>query len=109
MLVRGRLNTEIKLECHRCLSTFTRPVQFSLVQEFAEEPGDDQMPIIDDVIDIAELAEQEIILGTPIKVLCRPDCPGIVDAVGRYNKEDDNDTRVSSRARITKGPKRGRT
>ena len=66
------------------------------------------MLITDDVIDIAELVEQEIILGTPIKVLCRPDCLGIQDAAETYTKEDNN-TRIANRARITKGTKRGRT
>ena len=108
LLVRGQLSTEIQLECHRCLSTFSRPTRFSLTQEYALTPGDDQLPIVDDTIDIADLVEQEIILNTPIKVLCRLDCPGIQDAAARYTKED-NPTRVGSRARITKGTKRGRT
>lgn len=108
LLVRGHLNSAIQLECHRCLSTFIRPTQFNLVQEYAELPGDEQMLITDDVIDIAELVEQEIILGTPIKVLCRPDCLGIQDAAETYTKEDNN-TRIANRARITKGTKRGRT
>lgn len=109
LLVRGQLYTAIQLECHRCLSTFTRPTQFNLHQEYALAPGDDQMPIVDDEIDVDDLIEQEIILGTPIKVLCRPDCPGIQDSGVKYTKEEHNNTRVGNRARITKGTKRGRT
>lgn len=109
LLVSGQLFTEIELECDRCLRTFTRPIRSNLHQEFSENPVDDQMPITDDSIDIAPLAEQEIILGIPIKRLCRVDCPGIEDAVGKYTKEDNTDTRVITNARITKGTKRGRT
>ena len=109
LLVTGQLSTAILLECDRCLRTFTRPLRANLHQEYAESPVDDQLPIVDESIDIAPLAEQEIILGTPIKKLCRIDCPGIEDVAGKYTKEDNTDTRVITNARITKGPKRGRT
>lgn len=111
LLVRGQLFTEIQLECHRCLRTFTRPMRFNLAQEFAEQPVDDQMPITSEgTIDIAQLVEQEIILGTPIKVLDRPDCPGIQTEAGRYTKEEaESDGSLGNRARITKGNHRGRT
>jgi len=110
LLVRGRLQTEIELECHRCLSTFTRPITIRLKQEYALAPDDEQMPIDDGSIDIAQLIEQEIILSLPIKILDRPDCPGIVEAAGKYTKSDDMSARLENRAHITKGNnKRGRT
>lgn len=109
LLVTGQLFTEIELECDRCLRTFTRPIRCNLHQEYSESPVDDQLPITDNTIDIAPLAEQEIILGTPIKRLDREDCPGIPEAAGKYTNQDKPDTSVASRARITKGPKRGRT
>jgi uncharacterized protein len=109
LLVSGQLFTEIELECHRCLRTFTRPIRFNLHQEYSETPIDDQMPMTDETIDIAPLAEQEIILGTPIKVLCRVDCPGIEEAAGKYTSEDNTNTRLGNKARIMKGTQRGRT
>ena len=110
LLVTGQLSTAILLECDRCLRTFTHPIRSHLHQEYSENPVDDQLPITDETIDIAPLAEQEIILGTPIKRLDREDCPGIPDVAGKYTKEDIKpDTSIASRARITKGPKRGRT
>ncbi len=110
LLVRGHLQTEIELECHRCLSTFTRPIRISLSQEFASRPVDDQMPITDGQINLAPLIEQEIILSLPIKHLCRPDCPGIVEAAGKHITSTDTSSRPMSRARITtQGTTRGRT
>jgi uncharacterized protein len=97
LLVRGQVQTEIELECHRCLRTFTRPVKINVAQEYADTPGDDQMPIEDNAIDIAPLIEQEIVLSLPIKVLCKPDCPGMEDMAGKYTISE------------TKGIKRGRT
>jgi uncharacterized metal-binding protein YceD (DUF177 family) len=46
------------------------------------------MPITDEIIDLAPLAEQEIILHLPIKILHDPDCPGIENAPEKYTKED---------------------
>jgi len=104
----GRLSTEIELVCDRCLRTFARLTQFHFQQLFAEEPTDDEMPIKDGLIDLAPLAEQEILLSLPIKILHSPDCPGIDDAAEKYTKED-NGIRLQNQARITKGTKRGRT
>jgi uncharacterized metal-binding protein YceD (DUF177 family) len=109
LLVRGQISTEIELECHRCLSTFSRPTRVNLAQEYAEDPGDEQMPIVDGEIDLAPLIAEEIILDIPLKVLDRPDCPGIQDAPEQYTKKEDTDTRIAARARITKGTHRGRT
>jgi uncharacterized protein len=109
LLVRGQLRSEIRLECHRCLSTFTRPITINLKQEFAANPAEEQLPTEGDEIDLAPLVEQEIILSLPIKLLCRPDCPGIVEADGMYAKPLDQPVRLQDRARITKGTSRGRT
>jgi uncharacterized protein len=109
VLVRGHLSAEIELECHRCLGTFNRLIRLSVAQEFAENPSDDQMPLVDDQIDVAPLIEQEIILSLPIKIICRPDCPGIIEAAQKYTKSQDSSVRLENQARITKGTKRGRT
>jgi uncharacterized metal-binding protein YceD (DUF177 family) len=108
LLVRGQLHTEVQLECHRCLRTFTRPASFTFYQEYAETPEDDQMPITDGEIDLAPVVGQEIILGLPIKVLDRPDCPGLPEAAGKYTNKEET-SRLADRARITKGSKRGRS
>lgn len=108
LLVQGRLATEIELVCDRCLRTFARPTAVKFQQLFSENPGDDEMPITDGEIDLAPLAEQEILLDLPIKILHDENCPGIESASGKYTKEDAG-TRLKDQARITKGTKRGRT
>jgi len=107
--VRGQIETEIELECHRCLRTFSRPTRVSLAQEYADKPGSEQMPITNGEIDLAPLIEQEVLLSIPLQVLDRPDCPGIQDAPEQYTKTTDTSMRVAGRARITKGSHRGRT
>jgi uncharacterized protein len=108
LLVRGQVRTEIELECHRCLSTFNRPTKVNLKQLFAKLPDDDEFPINHSSIDLAPMIEQEILLGLPIKILCRPDCNGIQNSGDQYTNIHTS-TRVEDQARITKGSKRGRT
>jgi uncharacterized metal-binding protein YceD (DUF177 family) len=108
LLARGQVSTEIELVCHRCLRTFTRPTTVKFEQLFAEDPGDDELPIIDRTIDLAPLIEQEILLSLPIKILHAENCQGVENAT-EYTKEDEG-IRLKNQARITKGNHpRGRT
>ncbi|MDB5179263.1 MAG: hypothetical protein JWN01_1206 [Patescibacteria group bacterium] len=109
LLIRGRINTVIQLECHRCLSTFDHPISLNFSQLFATDPSDDELRFDDETVDLAPLMEQEITLALPIKILCRPDCEGIKEAAGKYTNEQ-TDRRLQNQARITKGTQiRGRT
>lgn len=103
LMVEGRIATEIELECHRCLRTFTRPTSVKLSQLYSEQPADEDMPIEDGDIDVAPLIEQEILVHLPIKILCRLDCPGVEGAAKQYTKEESGN-RIQDQARITKGP-----
>lgn len=109
LLVRGHIQTEIELECHRCLRTFTRPIEITFHQEYSEHPNDDELPIENDTIDLAPLIEQELVVNLPLKVLCTPDCQGIQVPGAQYTKEEPTN-RLKHQARITKGShSRGRT
>ncbi len=81
LMVQGTVLVGIQLECHRCLSAFSHPVKVSFTQIYAERPAPEheELPIQDDQIDLVPLLEQEILVSLPIKLLCRPDCPGIQD------------------------------
>ncbi len=81
LLVEGRISTSIELECHRCLSTFTRPMSIAFKQIYTEKPTDDNLPITKHEIDLVPLIEQELLVNLPIKILCKPDCPGIADEI----------------------------
>ena len=76
LLVSGRISIGVELDCHRCLKTFERQLSLSFSQPFSKKPGDDDMPIINNEIDLAQLIEQEVIVSLPIKLLCKADCEG---------------------------------
>ena len=80
LAVFGLIATQLELECHRCLRSYTLDVQRRFEQLYATKPTDEELPIVRDVIDLAPLIEQEIILGLPIKQLCTPDCAGVPGA-----------------------------
>lgn len=102
LMVEGRLETEIELECHRCLRTFTRLTKVSFAQGFDKAPIDEDMPITDGQIDLIPVIEQEILVRLPIKILCRPDCPG-VEGFEAEDTDPELGNRLGDRARIKKG------
>jgi len=87
----GRAETEVELQCSRCLKTFRQPLVIELDEEFAQRPfssktsGEMELkaedfvyPIEkDNTIDLTELLRQNLLLNLPIKCLCSPDCQGI--------------------------------
>ena len=87
--VSGRLETEVQLECHRCLRAFTQPVSLNFAQSFSEQPGDDDLPITKGAIDLAPAIDQEIAVHLPIKLLCQVDCEGVPGAGLEYTKKEE--------------------
>jgi uncharacterized protein len=103
IVVRGRATTAVKMECSRCLSEFSQPLEFDLditvpifhfnqflgaaaVEEEETDDGDELTR--DDIdalfqehsLDVSELVRQAIVLAAPIKPLCNPDCAGLPEA-----------------------------
>ncbi len=80
LTVNGRIATQLQLECHRCLRSYTSDVEADFEQIYAVSPSEDELPITDEQIDLAPLIEQELVLRQPIKLLCQVDCVGIPGA-----------------------------
>ena len=91
VLVKGQVETEIELECSRCLKTFKLPLELKIDEEFSRDApqykrgGEIELkeedfvyPIEkDNSIDLTEVIRQNLLLAIPIKTLCTPDCKGI--------------------------------
>lgn len=78
VIVSGRFQTDVELECDRCLKTFVHQTTFLLEAEFRDEPAEDQFPIDKyGKIDLAEPVRQEIEVHLPLARLCQADCAGI--------------------------------
>jgi uncharacterized protein len=96
ILVKARLNTEVKVTCSRCLGVFGCPVPVNFEEEYfpvidvasgssltlPDEPG---CFTIDEhhILDLTEAVRQYALLTIPMKPLCRQDCAGLCPTCGR--------------------------
>jgi len=96
ILVTGRLHTEVRASCCRCLQAFDVPVDFDLEEEFrpsvdvstgAVVPagvGDSDHTTIDShhMLDLSEVVRQNLVLAIPMSPLCSSRCRGLCSSCG---------------------------
>lgn len=95
VVVEGKIESGVEIECDRCLKSIRLPVEtgFSLeyisssdyqstnAAELAEEDMD--VSVFDgETIDIDEIVREQILLAVPARVLCVEDCKGICATCG---------------------------
>ena len=91
----GSVQTTLELPCSRCLDPFTWPVdssfdlrylpQAAAAAEGEAEVADDDLSTSfyqDDIIDLAQLLQEQFYLALPMKPLCGPDCKGLCAVCG---------------------------
>lgn len=85
--VEGTVETELRLECDRCLESFPFPVTLELAELFTL-PGNPPTPESlyavseDGEIDLAPLVREYAWLAIPMKHLCDPECKGLCPHCG---------------------------
>jgi uncharacterized protein len=99
ILFQGRVRGRIRLICGRCLETFPREVEQEVAAQWRLLPSQagaapsekDAAGRIEDLetgevqesgLDLAERVLEEVIMGLPIKPLCRPSCQGLCPGCG---------------------------
>jgi len=91
ILATGKLGSQLKLNCCRCLETFDLPVNFNIEEEYfpsidiytgsrLASPEEPDNFTVDEhhTLDLTEAIRQNTLLAIPMKPLCRPDCPGVL-------------------------------
>jgi DUF177 domain-containing protein len=90
VIVSGRFETQVQVECDRCL----KPIQLPVIADFkldyitgqdyesshvAELSADELAVSVFDgeTLDVDELVKEQILLAVPDRTLCREDCKGI--------------------------------
>jgi uncharacterized protein len=99
--IEGSIEAVLTLDCHRCLSRFTRPfsepVDIVLVKERAETESeelelqweDQDYDFFDgEVIEIDHLVVEQVFLALPVKVLCSESCKGLCSGCGANLNEE---------------------
>ena len=103
----GRLRTELRLTCSRCLESFETPLDLPIDLRYlpqGENEGDTESEIVaedlttgfyrDDQIDLEQLVREQLQLAVPMKPLCRDDCEGLCPECGiNRNREQCDCTR----------------
>lgn len=92
ILVRGSVSARLGLTCARCLepAELARDVEVTELfsdparREPDDEPADPGYELLDDAtaIDLSTLVRDALLVDLPVRVLCRPDCPGICPVCG---------------------------
>ena len=91
VLVTGTVVAPVVGECGRCLDPLEQVFTVDVVELFAYPDSstdrttdeDEVERIEDDLIDLAPLVRDAIVLGLPITPLCRPDCAGLCPTCGQ--------------------------
>lgn len=85
ILVQGKLETGVLVECARCLTPTFCPVQVEFGELFSFPPSPDTAYSVAEtgILDLAPLIREETILNVPMGILCRPDCAGLCPECGQ--------------------------
>ncbi len=95
VLARGEVNSDIELQCSRCLNKFSRPVSVNInvvYHPLEELTGEEKHEIKEDELDmgfykgdeldIYDLVQEQMMLSVPMKPLCRETCKGLCSRCG---------------------------
>jgi uncharacterized protein len=99
VLVRGRLQAEVELECRRCLSPVRHRVN-DTVDMYFSEIGEDEQEIEGEVyplsarateLDLADAVREQLVLRVPEFALCSEACRGFCPKCGANLNETECD------------------
>jgi uncharacterized protein len=98
LLVQGKVSGDVSLECSRCLTAFSLPVEGRLEEQYqptvdietgrpvhreAYEQDDTAFSISPNhELDLTEPVRQALLVALPLKPLCRDDCAGLCPQCG---------------------------
>ncbi len=97
LLARGKIKSEMDVQCDRCLKPFHYTVQVDYEDEWVyaphatEEQSENAMIFDKDEIDLTETIFEQIILGLPMRFICSPQCKGLCSSCGKNLNENSCD------------------
>lgn len=85
--LRYRAEFVLRLFCDRCLDEFERSYQLAfehlLTTRLMNTDNDEYLVLEDGLLDLEQLALDDILLSLPTKLLCREDCKGLCEHCGQ--------------------------
>ncbi|NTU41696.1 MAG: DUF177 domain-containing protein [Nitrospirales bacterium] len=95
VLLHGMVKADVEQQCSRCLKNFTMTIESAVdvvyipaeeaAQGDAHELKGDELETgfyKEDILDLDEVARDQLLLNIPMKPLCSPDCKGICPQCG---------------------------
>jgi len=95
VLVEGEIETQVRVECDRCLKAAVLPVKTDFHLEYVTGPDYEALQAAElteeemtvsvfdgEGIDIDEIVREQILLSIPTRVLCSEECKGICSNCG---------------------------
>lgn len=102
----GKLHSELKLICSRCLEKFNYTIDIDIHEKISNSishKDDDDIIFIDnEKLNIMEIVKNNILINLPIKKLCKKECKGLCQHCGtnlnystcKCKNDDDIDPRL---------------
>lgn len=90
--LRYQADYKLKASCARCLEPVERvehkEFSHTVVRKLYQEEDDDYVVVEDGILNLDQLAQDDILLELPIKMVCGPDCKGLCPQCGcNLNRE----------------------
>ncbi|MBI2926581.1 MAG: DUF177 domain-containing protein [Verrucomicrobia bacterium] len=82
VLVQGSLELALDCECVRCLRAFRLPLTLGDWTCLLPLTGAEQVPRVNDCVDLTPWVREDILLAFPQHPLCHPECRGLPAARG---------------------------
>ena len=93
VLVSGTVHVGVAGECARCLEPVAAQLDVPITELFdyedtrthrmvEEDDLDPGLVVHDSYVDVGQPVRDEIVLALPLRILCRPDCPGLCPQCG---------------------------
>jgi len=81
----GRFKGEHPAECVRCLGEFTQTLSVDIKQlyDFPPDPSSEFSVAETGLLNLAPLMRELMLLSTPMRALCRPNCKGLCPHCGQ--------------------------
>ena len=98
VVLRGLVKALLRTECARCLEEFDLAAEENVFAVYVPQPVDDRQDeleaeslnqefITGEEIDLWPMVYEHLVLGIPIKTLCREDCLGLCPVCGQNKNE----------------------
>lgn len=78
--IEGEIEFTVKGDCTRCLTSTEKTFSVEFAETAGENPED--YPIVNDTVDLKQIANDKILTTIPVSFLCKDDCKGLCPVCG---------------------------